>query len=94
MKAGDHIDSYSEVNPVEKSKGVIKYGPYKNVPPLSRAKLRVHYVNNYPFATFTTAEREIEVSHWGNVAVEEVYDLTHTGAKLVGGFSRADFQKR
>jgi Ribophorin I len=27
--------------------------------------------------------REVEVSHWGgNVAVEELYDLTHHGAKL------------
>ena len=94
VKVGNQIESYSEVNPVEKTRGGIKYGPYKRVAPMTYAKLHVHYVNNYPFATFKSAEREIEVSHWGNVAIEEVYDLVHTGAKLIGGFSRADFQKR
>ena len=46
--------------------------------------------NNYAFATATKVLREIEVSHWGNVAIEELVDLVHTGAKLDGTFSRLD----
>lgn len=38
--------------------------------------------------------REIEVSHWGNIAVEEIYELKHAGAALKGGFSRFDYQMR
>mgnify|MGYP001092101825 CR=1 FL=1 len=94
MKTGSKPESYSEINPVETNKGVTKYGPFKSVPPFSYSKLRVHFVNNQAFATFTSVEREIEISHWGNVAVEEVYDLKHTGASLIGEFSRADFQKQ
>lgn len=41
----------------------------------------------------TSHHRWIEVSHWGNIAVEEVLDITHTGAKLKGSFSRYDYQK-
>jgi oligosaccharyltransferase complex subunit alpha (ribophorin I) len=52
----------------------------------------IHSVNNKPFAKFSQAEREIEVSHWGNIAVEETYELKHVGAKLIGGFSRFDYQ--
>ena len=37
--------------------------------------------------------RLIEVSHWGNVAVEETIDLRHTGATLKGPFSRYDYQR-
>jgi len=37
--------------------------------------------------------KEIEISHWGNIAVEESYYLKHTGAKLKGGFSRYDYQR-
>jgi oligosaccharyltransferase complex subunit alpha (ribophorin I) len=36
--------------------------------------------------------REIEVSHWGNIAIEEIYELYHHGAKLIGGFSRYKHQ--
>jgi len=37
--------------------------------------------------------RVIEVSHWGNIAVEETYDLVHSGAVLKGPFSRYDYQR-
>jgi len=37
--------------------------------------------------------RVIEVSHWGNIAVEETYDLVHSGAVLKGPFSRYEYQR-
>ena len=37
--------------------------------------------------------RTIEVSHWGNIAVEETIDMYHTGAKLKGSFSRFEYQR-
>jgi oligosaccharyltransferase complex subunit alpha (ribophorin I) len=54
----------------------------------------VHYVNNKPFAKFSTMSRELEVSHWGNIAIEEIYELKHNGAKLKGGFSRFDYMMK
>ncbi|XP_006889587.1 PREDICTED: dolichyl-diphosphooligosaccharide--protein glycosyltransferase subunit 1-like [Elephantulus edwardii] len=39
-------------------------------------------------------KRTIEVSHWGNIAVEENVDLKHTGAVLKGPFSRYDYQRQ
>jgi oligosaccharyltransferase complex subunit alpha (ribophorin I) len=38
--------------------------------------------------------RVIEVSHWGNIAVEETIDMYHSGAKLKGSFSRFDLMRR
>jgi hypothetical protein len=38
--------------------------------------------------------RELEVSHYGNLAVEEHYEIYHTGAKLATGFSRHDYQRQ
>lgn len=38
-------------------------------------------------------ERTIELSHWGNIAIEETIDMVHSGASLKGSFSRYDFQK-
>lgn len=56
--------------------------------------LKVHYENNSPFLTITSMTRVIEVSHWGNIAVEETVDLKHTGAVLKGPFSRYDYQRQ
>ncbi|KAH8244317.1 hypothetical protein KR026_006322, partial [Drosophila bipectinata] len=55
--------------------------------------LSIHYENSAPFVTVNTLERTLEISHWGNIAVKESIQMTHTGAKLKGSFSRYDFQK-
>lgn len=55
---------------------------------------KVHSENNSPFLTITSMTRVIEVSHWGNIAVEENVDLKHTGAALKGPFSRYDYQRQ
>lgn len=39
-------------------------------------------------------ERIVEVSHWGNIAVEEHIDMRHSGATLKGPFSRFDYQRQ
>ncbi len=54
----------------------------------------VHYTNNLPFAKLSSMVREVEVSHWGSIAVEEIYELQHAGALLKGGFSRFEYQLR
>ena len=63
---------------------MIAYGPFANVAPNSAKEVSVHYENNSPFLTVTEMTRVVEVSHWGNVAVEEDIDMRHTGAKLKG----------
>ena len=55
--------------------------------------MEVHYENNQPFMAVTDMTRLIEVSHWGNIAVEETIDVRHTGALLQGSFSRYDYQR-
>ena len=58
-----------------------------------QAELRIHSENNSPFLTVTHLERVIEVSHWGNIAVEESIQIRHSGAELNGPFSRYDYQR-
>lgn len=53
----------------------------------------VHFENNSPFLSVSPLVRHIEVSHWGNIAVEETLDIYHTGAKLKGSFSRFEYQR-
>merc|ERR1712048_511085 len=57
-------------------------------------KVRVHFENNSPFLVAEKVEREIEISHWGNIAVTDKIWVKHNGASLKGPFSRFDFQRQ
>ncbi|XP_066584348.1 dolichyl-diphosphooligosaccharide--protein glycosyltransferase subunit 1 [Prorops nasuta] len=88
-----HIESYSKVKPFSLADSTITYGLYENLPPFSYERLEVHFENNNKFLTVTKIERTIEISHWGNIAVEENIDLLHTGALLKGSFSRYEYAR-
>lgn len=88
-----NIESYSRLKPTQATDNSITYGPYEAVPALAVDPMTVHYENNAPFLSVTRLERVIELSHWGNIAVEETIDILHTGAKLKGPFSRYDYQR-
>ena len=92
------VEDYANADsPPERDGGVsataLTHGPLeKAVPPFSVLPGRVHFVNNAPFAHAERLEREIEVSHWGNVAVRERFKpLANLGAEHRGEWSRLDF---
>ena len=93
VKTGSgRVEDFADLAPSVRKPDSIAVGPYADVPARSWSPLRVHYANHAPFAHFTNAHREIEVSHWGNINVEDHFDLLHTGAALKGGFSRIEYQ--
>jgi len=87
------IQSHTKVQPVKVADNSITYGPYENIQPFTQAEVVVHNENNAPFLTISHLDRMVEVSHWGNIAVEETVDIRHTGAVLKGSFSRYDYQR-
>lgn len=87
------IEDYTNINPVSLNSGDIVYGPFGSLEPFAYSQISLHYDNNTPFLKATKLIRTIELSHWGNVAVTEVIDLVHHGAKLKGSFSRYDYQR-
>uniref|UniRef100_A0A7S3LZI6 Dolichyl-diphosphooligosaccharide--protein glycosyltransferase subunit 1 n=1 Tax=Spumella elongata TaxID=89044 RepID=A0A7S3LZI6_9STRA len=90
--ASPTVESFTKLAPFTNRGNSLQFGPYENIAPYSASEASVHYLNNFPFAKFSTMTRELEVSHWGSIAVEEIYELQHAGAKLAGGFSRIDYQ--
>ncbi|KHJ83139.1 ribophorin I [Oesophagostomum dentatum] len=94
--------SATQVAPTNQENERIVYGPYKDQPPFNTKNIKIHYENNSPFVVASVIERTIEISHWGNIAVEEYIELVHKGAelkeyfklfiRLQGPFSRIDFQ--
>ncbi|XP_069006772.1 dolichyl-diphosphooligosaccharide--protein glycosyltransferase subunit 1 [Embiotoca jacksoni] len=92
--ASKTVESYTKLGNPSKTDEIIEYGPFRDVAPFSEDAMKIHYENNTPFLTISGITRTIEVSHWGNIAVEETIDLRHTGAILKGPFSRYDYQRQ
>jgi len=91
--ASSSVEKYSQQSPVNQRGDTITYGPYEDLAAFSNSHMRIHFQNNKPFITITKMVKEIEISHWGNVAVEQTYLLQHDGANLKGQFSRFDYQR-
>jgi len=89
-----HVESFAPRKHAARAGDKLTFGPYDTLAaPYSLGEpLSVHSENNAPFATMRTLDKEIEVSHWGNVAVTEHYLLQHTGAALKGEFLRSSYQ--
>uniref|UniRef100_A0AC35TNX9 Dolichyl-diphosphooligosaccharide--protein glycosyltransferase subunit 1 n=1 Tax=Rhabditophanes sp. KR3021 TaxID=114890 RepID=A0AC35TNX9_9BILA len=90
---GGKVPVFTAVAPSKQSSGKIVYGSYDKVAAFDKKDITIHYENNSPFLVVTELTRWIEVSHWGNIAVEDTLEIVHQGAKLVGGFSRLDYQQ-
>lgn len=86
------LNSFTNVSPSTKESNRVNYGPYENQEAYVNKPIKVHYENNSPFIVATQVDRLIEISQWGNIAVEENIQLVNVGAKLEGAFSRLDFQ--
>jgi oligosaccharyltransferase complex subunit alpha (ribophorin I) len=89
------VDSYtSTIKPVSVTGRAAVFGPYEQQATAeeSTTVLEIHYEHDTGVPVATSVEREIEVSHYGSVAVEEFFDLRHAGALLKGSFSRLEHQ--
>ena len=77
------IVSFSKVSPTSSADDTVTYGPYVDKEPSSYGRIDLHYENNNPFLKVVELERIIEVSHWGNIAVEEHVHIKHIGESLL-----------
>merc|ERR1719266_1576436 len=91
--ATSNVESYTKTKPVSLSETTLSYGPFNNIAAFTAAEMTVHAENNNPMLVVTRLERLLELSMWGNIAVEETVDVAHRGALLKGSFSRYEFQR-
>ena len=87
---GTKLIKYTENNSNRSGEKII-YALTQEIPPLVAKKLYIHYKNNHPFTVFNYAVKTFQVSHWGNIAVTEEYQIENIGAKLIGEFGRIDY---
>ena len=77
----------------EKKQKMLKYGPFKEIAPLSFSEMMIHYKHNKPLMVFNEVKRTIEISHWGNILVDEYYKLENEAAGIKGEFGRVDYNQ-
>ena len=53
--------------------------------------MTIMYTFPYPLPTFTEAKRDIFVSHWGEISIDEYFNFLNLGAGIDGQFSRIDY---
>lgn len=71
------IISLKELAPTKRQGKVVTFGPYSDTPAYAFSPFSVHFENNNPFIRVTKLTRELEVSHWGNVYVDEKYYIRY-----------------
>jgi oligosaccharyltransferase complex subunit alpha (ribophorin I) len=77
----------------EKQGSTLTYGTYDStIPPFTTHPVSIRYEFTKPLLHSTTLHHLLEVSHWGgNLATEDHYALTNTGASLSNHFSRVSW---
>jgi oligosaccharyltransferase complex subunit alpha (ribophorin I) len=85
--ASDKIkSSVKDATSIDNNGKKIGYGPFTDLNALAYKKAYFHFEFNVPYLTMTEVVRDIEISHWGNVRVEESFNMQHDGARLKGPF--------
>ena len=85
------IKSYTLENSNKKNE-IITYS-YDTIKPQKSYPIKIHYINNNPYIIMNHASKTYQVSHWGNIAVTEDYQIENIGAKLDGEFGRIDYNQ-
>ena len=83
---------YTKTNSNKSGEKII-YALTEEIPPLISKRLYIHFENNKPLTVFNYAIKTFQVSHWGNIAVTEEYQIENIGAKLIGEFGRIDYDE-
>ena len=71
----------------------IKYGPYSNVKALEYSNVFLHFKKDSAMPIFTEVTRTIEISHWGNINVEEHFEVFNEVAGVKNEWGRVDYNQ-
>ena len=82
---------YESEPPTSQTDSATTYGPYTKLPPLSFSQISVFFTFPYALPYFQKATRDVFVSHWGSVAIDEYFSIFNGAAGINGQFSRVDY---
>lgn len=79
---------------VKKTDDGVRYGVFHNMAPYSFDNIRLLFKYKDPLLILESASKTISVSHWGNVLVDEYFDLKNIGSKVKGEWARIDYSMK
>lgn len=86
----NNIEYYTQKNATRISKShIIHYGPLLGE--FKEEELRIHYEHPIPLIFFPNVERQILLSHLGNIAIDEHIELKNDASGLDGEFNRIKY---
>jgi len=85
------ILEYTEVPRAKKESRGVKYGDESNTAPFTFELVSIKLKKVDPIMILSEATRQVHVSHWGFLSVDEYFYLENIGAELQGEFNRIDF---
>ena len=91
FKVNEKDIHYQSEVPSAKSNEQVQYGPYKDLAPITFEQIQLFFTFPYPLPVFTEAKRDIFVSHWGEISVDEYFNFFNLAAGIDGQFSRIDY---
>ena len=69
----------------------LEYKIRVNIKPYETIPFTIHYINNDPYVIINKAYISYKISHWGNIEVNQQFNIENIGAKLDGEFDRNDY---
>lgn len=94
LPQSSRLESFTKASKMTTGSNKLTYGPFKDVQPDQAEPITIHYENNTPFIAVTHLLRTVEVSPWsGSISIINDVKVAHIGAKLIGGFSRFEYQR-
>lgn len=87
------VPEYTKVKPSKKGSKELTYGPYKagKLPSDSIVTIVVEYPE--PALVIESVVKDVTVSSWTDIQVEEHYHIKNTGPAFKDGFSRAEYSR-
>ena len=88
---GSEILKFTEIKKAEEKSRAIRYGAYKDVAPFTSEHIFIHTTYRDPIPVLRNVTKEITVSHWDTIKVDEYVHMENEIAKLAGEFGRVDY---
>ena len=88
---GSNILRFTELKKAEEKSRSIRFGSYKDVTAFTSEPIFIHTTYKDPIPVLKNVTREITVSHWDTIKVDEYVHLENEIATLSGEFGRIDF---
>jgi len=90
-----NADHFTKVKPTKKAGAEIKYGPYAAGSEPEPSDANIVVVVEYPEALLSIEKvtREMTISSWSDIEVQEHYHLKNVGPSFKDGFSRVEYSR-